>query len=131
MRRAGGHSEAGFGLVEVLVATLVLALAVMGATQAYSSALDRQARDQRETQLLSQLNYHFLRGEVAAGEFDVDGIAEPVSWTVAVSTIDRGSLAGVGVELVKIEAQARWQESGRPRERVLVREDVRASAASR
>ena len=113
------------------MATLVLALAVMGATKAFTSALDRQARDQRETQLLSQLNYHFLRGEAAAGEFDVDGSTEPVRWTVTVSVVDRGSLAGVGVELVRIEAQAQWQEAGRPRERQLVREDVRAIAASR
>ena len=53
MRRLRSGREAGFGLVEVLVATLVLALAVMGATKAFTSALDRQARDQRETQLLS------------------------------------------------------------------------------
>lgn len=131
MSHARSDCEAGFGLVEVLVATLVLALAVIGATQAFSSALDRQARDQRETRLLSQLNYHFLRGEAAAGAFDIDGITEPVRWTVTVSIVDHGSLAGVSVELVRIEAQARWQEAGRPREQMLTREDVRASGASR
>lgn len=125
------RADDGFGLVEVLASALVLSLAVLGAIQVFSSALDRQSRDAREMGLMSELNYRLFLGQSGEGDLEVSGFPEPIAWSVSVETLDQGEMAGVPVDLMRIEARARWQENGATRERRLVREEIRARQGSR
>ncbi|WP_417492606.1 prepilin-type N-terminal cleavage/methylation domain-containing protein [Maricaulis sp.] len=129
MRRR--NKESGYGLIEVLVALVILAAAASGAMAVLSNALSRLAAGERQAQALVALQYPFERGEAAEGEAVVGAGRAPAHWVVERRELRRGQLAGVEVKWVEIKAVISWQEHGALRTLELVRTDIEASGVSR
>tara|TARA_R110002073_G_scaffold69054_6_gene171342 strand:- start:42479 stop:42868 length:390 start_codon:yes stop_codon:yes gene_type:complete len=123
--------DSGYGLIEVLVALVILAAAASGAMAVVSNALSRLAAGERQAQALIALRYPFEIGVAAEGEAVIGAGGAPAHWTVERHEIRRGQLAGVEVKWVEIDGVIIWRERGTERRLQLVRTDIEGMGASR
>jgi len=125
MAGAPASRSAGYGLVEVLAALAVLAIAATGTTQVLVGGLQRQAADRVAREAYAELRYRFEQG--VPGEGDVALHAQTVAhWQVLERNRRLGRLAGVEVEWVDIEAEIAWVWRNAPQHRSLTRTRMRA-----
>jgi len=122
--------DAGYGLVEVLVALAILGLAATGGIQVMVGSLQRQAADAVEREALSALRLPFERGEIAQGQVELAQGRVVADWRVAHADIRHGNLAGVPAQWVTIEAVIEWENSGQIRTQCLERVEILTMAGS-
>lgn len=112
--------EAGFTLVEVLVALLILATAVVAALQLFGGGLRlaRAAGDHAEAALLASA----MLAELAPGPLEegaTEGEVPPYRWTrrialePALVPVEPDSHEAVGLRLARVSVEVRWGQSRR------------------
>ena len=120
------RKTAGFTLLEVLVATLIMAIAVTGLLSALSTSLRNAARltaYDRAAMLARQKMDELLiatrlpKGAPMEGGWDTYTAAGvPIRWRAVLSNSETRPNAGVGSPYVeRVQLEILWTEGGRPR----------------
>ena len=113
-------NQRGFTLLEVMVATLIMGVAVVGLMSGISQSLRNADRvtDYDRAALLARskmddllLNYQLPRGTVISGEFDPVLLGgKQGGWRAKISTFDAPTKPGAGAEILeRVELEIWWQ----------------------
>ena len=113
-------NQRGFTLLEVMVATLIMGVAVVGLMSGISQSLRNADRvtDYDRAALLARskmddllLNYQLPKGTVLSGEFDPVMLGgKQGGWRAKITTFDAQPKPGPGAELLeRVELEIWWQ----------------------
>lgn len=108
-------SQAGYSLIEVLVALTMIGLASAGGATAVSNALAAAGERRIESAALRQLHVLVARGRAGEGQVALDPEREPAHWTVRVETVHTGAIGGVDARWVNVLGEISWRQRGRER----------------
>jgi prepilin-type N-terminal cleavage/methylation domain-containing protein len=129
--RQAVRNDAGFTLIEALVAMVILSLGVVGATSAISNAQARLAYQGHENAALTVLRYRFEMGEEGEGAAVLVPANLDAVWRVSRNERHSGQLAGARVRWVDVEAEIVWRYRGQSQRLALQRTEIEPRTATR
>lgn len=127
----GRTAQSGYGLVEVLVALVVLALAVAGTVVVVSNSLNRQAAGRLHAAALEEASYRLEIGAAGTGEASLSAQGVQAHWVVSRREIRSGQLGGVDVLWFETRSEVTWVWRGRERRVELERVRIEPTEVSR
>jgi prepilin-type N-terminal cleavage/methylation domain-containing protein len=122
--------QAGFSLVEALVAMAILSISISGTVVTISNGQARLADVEHEQIARNTLHYRFELGQVGEGHLQLGPTDIDAVWSVERVPLRDGQLAGVYVQWETVHGQIVWLYRGRERRIELERVDMVAMTAS-